>query len=288
MGSGNVGATNVMRSAGQRRGRRGVRARRRQGRARGGARATRWLRRSRWPAARGGPGRARPHVPGLARASAAARASRRALGAFLPLEPLAALVALPVFALVAALTRYVRLARLGAGRAEPRRARARLPRRRRGGVRAAATARPDRLAAIGPTCGACSTAPSDGSARGARHAREDRCCSAAEPGARRSPPTSVRAGHRRPALDPRRRELASADRRAPARTRRYLPGVELPAGLRATASLAEAAADAEAVLVAVPSEFCRSRLSAARVRRLACRAARLGHEGARDRDALAA
>jgi glycerol-3-phosphate dehydrogenase (NAD(P)+) len=53
------------------------------------------------------------------------------------------------------------------------------------------------------------------------------------------------------------RELASAvaeRRENPA----YLPGIELPAGLRATASLAEAAADAEAVLVAVPSEYCRS------------------------------
>jgi glycerol-3-phosphate dehydrogenase (NAD(P)+) len=51
-------------------------------------------------------------------------------------------------------------------------------------------------------------------------------------------------------------ELARAiqDRRENAA---YLPGVELPAGLRATASLAEAAADAEAVLVAVPSEYCR-------------------------------
>ena len=38
----------------------------------------------------------------------------------------------------------------------------------------------------------------------------------------------------------------------------YLPGIELPAGLRATASLAEAVLDAEAVLVAVPSEFCRA------------------------------
>jgi len=38
----------------------------------------------------------------------------------------------------------------------------------------------------------------------------------------------------------------------------YLPGVELPAGLRATARLGEALADAEAVVVAVPSEFCRA------------------------------
>jgi glycerol-3-phosphate dehydrogenase (NAD(P)+) len=38
---------------------------------------------------------------------------------------------------------------------------------------------------------------------------------------------------------------------------RYLPGVELPAGLRATSVLAEALADAETVLVVVPSEFCR-------------------------------
>jgi glycerol-3-phosphate dehydrogenase (NAD(P)+) len=37
----------------------------------------------------------------------------------------------------------------------------------------------------------------------------------------------------------------------------YLPGVELPAGLRATPRLGEALADAEAVLVVVPSEFCR-------------------------------
>jgi len=37
----------------------------------------------------------------------------------------------------------------------------------------------------------------------------------------------------------------------------YLPGVELPGGLRATTQLAEAVADAEAVIVAVPSEFCR-------------------------------
>jgi glycerol-3-phosphate dehydrogenase (NAD(P)+) len=37
----------------------------------------------------------------------------------------------------------------------------------------------------------------------------------------------------------------------------YLPGVELGPGLRATTSLAEAVADAEAVVVAVPSEFCR-------------------------------
>ena len=38
----------------------------------------------------------------------------------------------------------------------------------------------------------------------------------------------------------------------------YLPGVELPAGLHATAQIAEALADAEAVVVAVPSEFCRA------------------------------
>jgi glycerol-3-phosphate dehydrogenase (NAD(P)+) len=37
----------------------------------------------------------------------------------------------------------------------------------------------------------------------------------------------------------------------------YLPGIELPAGLRATASLEDAAADAEALLIAVPSEYCR-------------------------------
>ena len=37
----------------------------------------------------------------------------------------------------------------------------------------------------------------------------------------------------------------------------YLPGVELPAGLRATSRLDEALADAETVLVVVPSEFCR-------------------------------
>src|SRR5512143_4010518 len=36
----------------------------------------------------------------------------------------------------------------------------------------------------------------------------------------------------------------------------YLPGVELPE-LRATAHLADALADAEAVFVVVPSEFCR-------------------------------
>jgi glycerol-3-phosphate dehydrogenase (NAD(P)+) len=37
----------------------------------------------------------------------------------------------------------------------------------------------------------------------------------------------------------------------------YLPGVELPEGLRATSRLAEALADAETVLVVVPSEYCR-------------------------------
>jgi glycerol-3-phosphate dehydrogenase (NAD(P)+) len=37
----------------------------------------------------------------------------------------------------------------------------------------------------------------------------------------------------------------------------YLPGVELPAGLRATTRLDEALADAETVLVVVPSEYCR-------------------------------
>jgi glycerol-3-phosphate dehydrogenase (NAD(P)+) len=37
----------------------------------------------------------------------------------------------------------------------------------------------------------------------------------------------------------------------------YLPGVELPAGLRATDRLDEALADAETVFVVVPSEFCR-------------------------------
>jgi glycerol-3-phosphate dehydrogenase (NAD(P)+) len=39
---------------------------------------------------------------------------------------------------------------------------------------------------------------------------------------------------------------------------RFLPGVELPAGLRATGRLEEALADAELVLVVVPSEFCRA------------------------------
>ena len=38
----------------------------------------------------------------------------------------------------------------------------------------------------------------------------------------------------------------------------YLPGVELPDGLRATPRLDEALADAETVLVVVPSEFCRA------------------------------
>jgi glycerol-3-phosphate dehydrogenase (NAD(P)+) len=37
----------------------------------------------------------------------------------------------------------------------------------------------------------------------------------------------------------------------------YLPGVELPEGLRATSRLAEALADAQTVLVVVPSEYCR-------------------------------
>ncbi len=37
----------------------------------------------------------------------------------------------------------------------------------------------------------------------------------------------------------------------------YLPGVELPVGLRASCRLDEALADAEMVLVVVPSEFCR-------------------------------
>jgi glycerol-3-phosphate dehydrogenase (NAD(P)+) len=37
----------------------------------------------------------------------------------------------------------------------------------------------------------------------------------------------------------------------------YLPGVELPASLRATSRLDEALTDAEAVFVVVPSEFCR-------------------------------
>jgi glycerol-3-phosphate dehydrogenase (NAD(P)+) len=37
----------------------------------------------------------------------------------------------------------------------------------------------------------------------------------------------------------------------------YLPGVELPEGVRATSRLADALADAETVLVVVPSEFCR-------------------------------
>jgi glycerol-3-phosphate dehydrogenase (NAD(P)+) len=38
----------------------------------------------------------------------------------------------------------------------------------------------------------------------------------------------------------------------------YLPGVELPEGLRATPRLAEALVDAETVLVVVPSEYCRA------------------------------
>jgi glycerol-3-phosphate dehydrogenase (NAD(P)+) len=38
----------------------------------------------------------------------------------------------------------------------------------------------------------------------------------------------------------------------------YLPGVELPAGMRPTASLADAVAEAETLVVAVPSEYCRS------------------------------
>src|SRR5262249_6415798 len=38
----------------------------------------------------------------------------------------------------------------------------------------------------------------------------------------------------------------------------YLPGVTLPAGLEATTDLALAVAGAEAVLVVIPSEFCRA------------------------------
>lgn len=48
-------------------------------------------------------------------------------------------------------------------------------------------------------------------------------------------------------------EAVNARRENPA----YLPGVELPEGLRATPRLDEALADAEVVLVVVPSEFCR-------------------------------
>ena len=51
----------------------------------------------------------------------------------------------------------------------------------------------------------------------------------------------------------------------------YLPGIELPAGLRATTRLDEALADAETVLVVVPSEFCRG---------IYREAARLAPEGA--------
>lgn len=40
--------------------------------------------------------------------------------------------------------------------------------------------------------------------------------------------------------------------------RRYLPGIGLPEGLRATADLAVAVAEAEAVFVVIPSEFCRN------------------------------
>ena len=39
---------------------------------------------------------------------------------------------------------------------------------------------------------------------------------------------------------------------------RYLPGAELPTGLRATSRLDEALADAEVVLVVAPSEYCRA------------------------------
>jgi glycerol-3-phosphate dehydrogenase (NAD(P)+) len=42
------------------------------------------------------------------------------------------------------------------------------------------------------------------------------------------------------------------------RNETYLPGVELPAGISATPDLAVAVRQAEAVLVVVPSEFCRS------------------------------
>ena len=42
----------------------------------------------------------------------------------------------------------------------------------------------------------------------------------------------------------------------------YLPGVELPAGLRATPRLDEALGDAETVLFVVPSEYCRGSVPA--------------------------
>ncbi len=38
----------------------------------------------------------------------------------------------------------------------------------------------------------------------------------------------------------------------------YLPGVELPVGMRPTASLRDAVAEAETLVVAVPSEYCRA------------------------------
>jgi glycerol-3-phosphate dehydrogenase (NAD(P)+) len=51
----------------------------------------------------------------------------------------------------------------------------------------------------------------------------------------------------------------------------YLPGVELPPGMRPTASLADAVAEAETLVVAVPSEYCRATFAelAARAKRSA-------------------
>ena len=67
----------------------------------------------------------------------------------------------------------------------------------------------------------------------------------------------------------------------------YLPGVELPEGIRATQRLDEALADAEAVLVVVPSEFCRAVYRQAARSRPGRRRLRLRDEGPGDRHAAA-
>ena len=117
IGSGNIGATNVLRTGNKGGRRRDAAARRRQGRRRG-PRRPRPRRRGRGDAGRPR-GLPRPSLPGLAAASAAARASRPSSGVTLALAWPAGLAACATWLATAFATRYSSLAALVAAATTP-------------------------------------------------------------------------------------------------------------------------------------------------------------------------
>ena len=250
VGSGNVGATNVLRNAGKPAGAAALAARRGEGRpGRGGGAAARP--RASGAARRRGGRAVLGHVYPVWLGCGAARASQPASERSLVLEPTAALIALPIFGLTVATTHSLRSVRCWGLRASPRLTlffrgldavaiaavaiAALIVLRHRSNLRRILDGSERRL-----DWGEGQAGEARGSGRrilghGARSPRwrapATRCgCGSARPGSRR----------------------AVNDRRESPRT---CPGSSCPRGCARRPNLGEAVADAEAVIVAVPSEY---------------------------------